>query len=42
VTREHLSREFGAGERSLKRVIDLARAACAADLLGALGIPFAA
>lgn len=34
-TREHLSREFGAGGApNLKRVIDLARAACAADLLG--------
>lgn len=34
VTREHLSREFGAGGApNLKRVIDLARAACAADLL---------
>lgn len=35
VTREHLSREFGAGGApNLKRVIDLVRAACAADLLG--------
>jgi len=35
VTREHLSREFGAGGApNLKRVIDLARASCAADLLG--------
>ena len=35
VTREHLSREFGAGGApNLKRVIDLARAAFAADLLG--------
>jgi AraC-like DNA-binding protein len=35
VTREHLSREFGAGGApNLKRVIDLARTACAADLLG--------
>jgi len=35
VTREHLSREFAAGGApNLKRVIDLARAACAADLLG--------
>jgi AraC-like DNA-binding protein len=35
VSREHLSREFGAGGApNLKRVIDLARAACAADLLG--------
>ena len=34
-TREHLSREFGAGGApNLKRVIDLARAAWAADLLG--------
>ena len=35
VTREHLSREFAAGGApNLKRVIDLARLACAADLLG--------
>jgi AraC-like DNA-binding protein len=35
VTREHLSREFAVGGApNLKRVIDLARAACAADLLG--------
>lgn len=35
VTREHLSREFAAGGApNLKRVIDLARVACAADLLG--------
>jgi AraC-like DNA-binding protein len=35
VTREHLSREFGAGGApNLKRVIDLARVICAADLLG--------
>lgn len=35
VTREHLSREFAAGGApNLKRVIDLVRAACAADLLG--------
>lgn len=35
VTREHLSREFAAGGApNLKRLIDLARAACAADLLG--------
>ncbi|HXF96135.1 MAG TPA: AraC family transcriptional regulator [Gemmatimonadales bacterium] len=35
VTREHLSREFAAGGApTLKRVIDLARTACAADLLG--------
>lgn len=34
-TREHLSREFAAGGApNLKRVIDLARAICAADLLG--------
>ena len=34
-TREHLSREFAAGGApNLKRVIDLARAVCAADLLG--------
>lgn len=35
VTREHLSREFAAGGApNLKRVIDLLRTACAADLLG--------
>jgi AraC-like DNA-binding protein len=35
VTREHLSREFAAGGApNLKRVIDLAKVACAADLLG--------
>jgi AraC-like DNA-binding protein len=35
VTREHLSRAFAVGGApNLKRVIDLARAACAADLLG--------
>ncbi|HEU5261387.1 MAG TPA: AraC family transcriptional regulator [Gemmatimonadales bacterium] len=35
VTREHLSREFAAGGApNLKRVIDLVRVACAADLLG--------
>lgn len=35
VTREHLSREFGAGGApNIKRVIDLARILCAADLLG--------
>jgi len=35
VTREHLSRQFAAGGApNLKRVIDLARAAFAADLLG--------
>ena len=34
VSREHLSREFAAGGApNLKRVIDLARVACAADLL---------
>jgi AraC-like DNA-binding protein len=34
VTREHLSREFAAGGApNLKRVIDLARVLCAADLL---------
>ncbi|HET7039659.1 MAG TPA: helix-turn-helix domain-containing protein [Gemmatimonadales bacterium] len=34
-SREHLSREFAAGGApNLKRVIDLARVACAADLLG--------
>jgi transcriptional regulator GlxA family with amidase domain len=38
VTREHLSREFAAGGApNLKRVIDLARVACAADLLGTPG-----
>src|SRR6267143_398808 len=38
VTREHLSREFAAGGApNLKRVIDLARTACAADLLGKPG-----
>jgi AraC-like DNA-binding protein len=35
VTREHLSRQFAAGGApNLKRVIDLVRTACAADLLG--------
>lgn len=35
VTREHLSRQFAAGGApNLKRIIDLARVACAADLLG--------
>jgi AraC-like DNA-binding protein len=35
VTREYLSRQFAAGGApNLKRVIDLARVACAADLLG--------
>ncbi len=34
VSREHLSREFGAGGApNLKRVLDLVRVACAADLL---------
>jgi AraC-like DNA-binding protein len=34
VSREHLSRQFGAGGApNLKRVIDLARIACAAQLL---------
>ncbi len=34
ITREHLSRQFAAGGApNLKRVIDLARTACAADLL---------
>jgi len=37
-TREHLSREFAAGGApNLKRVIDLARTACAADLLASSG-----
>ncbi len=35
VSREHLSREFAAGGApNLKRVLDLVRVACAADLLG--------
>jgi AraC-like DNA-binding protein len=35
VSREHLSRQFGAGGApNLKRVIDLTRIACAAQLLG--------
>jgi AraC-like DNA-binding protein len=39
-TREHLSREFAAGGApNLKRVIDLARTAWAADLLGNPGYP---
>jgi AraC-like DNA-binding protein len=43
VTREHLSREFAAGGApNLKRVIDLARTACAADLLGNPGYSVAA
>lgn len=38
VTREHLSRVFAAGGApNLKRVIDLARTACAADLLASPG-----
>ena len=38
VTREHLSRAFAAGGApNLKRVIDLARTACAADLLASPG-----
>jgi AraC-like DNA-binding protein len=37
-SREHLSREFGAGGApNLKRVIDLTRTACAADLLASPG-----
>ncbi|HYK09709.1 MAG TPA: helix-turn-helix domain-containing protein [Gemmatimonadales bacterium] len=40
VTREYLSRQFGAGGApNLKRVIDLARVAWAADLLGNPGYP---
>ena len=35
ISREHLSRQFGAGGApNLKRVIDLTRVACAAQLLG--------
>jgi AraC-like DNA-binding protein len=42
-TREHLSREFGAGGApNLKRVIDLVRTAWAADLLGNPGYTVAA
>ena len=42
-TREHLSREFGAGGApNLKRVIDLVRTAWAADLLGNPGYSVAA
>lgn len=38
VSREHLSRQFGAGGApNLKRVIDLTRVACAAQLLGKPG-----
>jgi AraC-like DNA-binding protein len=38
VSREHLSRQFGAGGApNLKRVIDLTRIACAAQLLGSPG-----
>ena len=40
VSREHLSRQFGAGGApNLKRVIDLTRIACAAQLLGNPGYP---
>ncbi len=40
VSREHLSRQFGAGGApNLKRVIDLTRVACAAQLLGSPGYP---
>ncbi len=43
VTREHLSREFAAGGApNLQRMIDLGRAACAADLLGNPGYTVAA
>jgi AraC-like DNA-binding protein len=39
VSREHLSRQFGAGGApNLKRVIDLTRVACAAQLLGNPGL----
>jgi AraC-like DNA-binding protein len=38
ISREHLSRQFGAGGApNLKRVIDLTRIACAAQLLGSPG-----
>ena len=38
ISREHLSRQFGAGGApNLKRVIDLTRVACAAQLLGSTG-----
>jgi AraC-like DNA-binding protein len=40
ISREHLSRQFGAGGApNLKRVIDLTRIACAAQLLGNPGFP---
>jgi AraC-like DNA-binding protein len=40
ISREHLSRQFGAGGApNLKRVIDLTRIACAAQLLGNPGYP---
>jgi transcriptional regulator GlxA family with amidase domain len=40
VSREHLSRQFGAGGApNLKRVIDLTRIACAAQLLANPGYP---
>jgi AraC-like DNA-binding protein len=40
ISREHLSRQFGAGGApNLKRVIDLTRVACAAQLLGNPGYP---
>jgi AraC-like DNA-binding protein len=43
VSREHLSRQFGAGGApNLKRVIDLTRTACAAQLLGNPGVSAAA
>jgi AraC-like DNA-binding protein len=43
VSREHLSRQFGAGGApNLKRVIDLTRVACAAQLLGSPGYRIAA
>jgi AraC-like DNA-binding protein len=39
ISREHLSRQFGAGGApNLKRVIDLTRVACAAQLLGNPGV----
>jgi AraC-like DNA-binding protein len=43
VSREHLSRQFGAGGApNLKRVIDLTRVACAAQLLANPRLPAAA
>ena len=40
MSREHLSRQFGAGgATNLKRVIDLTRIACAAQLLANPGYP---